>query len=163
VDDLSRLYRETILRHAQDPVGYGKNMRVTHHCEQFNPLCGDRILLMLEIDGEVIKDAAFKGESCAICKASASLRPARLSDQYGNIINGWGKPCTGMKAHPAMSCCDPCWACAAIPAASAAPFYHGKHWQEQYISNAPVNSRYNLPIARQTGLSIGKPPCHLLK
>jgi nitrogen fixation NifU-like protein len=73
VDDLSRLYRETVLRHAQDPVGFCKDIRVTHHREQFNPLCGDRILLMLEINGQEIKDAAFEGDSCAICKASASM------------------------------------------------------------------------------------------
>lgn len=73
VDDLSRLYRETILRHAQHPVGFHKVIQETHRNEQFNPLCGDRILILLEVDGEKVNDAAFEGEACAICKASASL------------------------------------------------------------------------------------------
>ena len=73
VDDLSGLYRETILRHAQNPVGFGKVIHVTHRNEQFNPLCGDRVLILLEVDGETVHDAAFEGEACAICKASASL------------------------------------------------------------------------------------------
>jgi len=73
VDDLSRLYRETILRHAQHPVGFQKVIQETHRNEQFNPLCGDRILILLEIHGERVNDAAFEGEACAICKASASL------------------------------------------------------------------------------------------
>jgi len=73
VDDLSRLYRDTILHHAQHPVGFKKVIQETHRNEQFNPLCGDRILILLEVDGETVNDAAFEGEACAICKASASL------------------------------------------------------------------------------------------
>ena len=73
VDDLSRLYRDTILRHAQNPVGFHKAIQETHRNEQFNPLCGDRVLILLEVDGEIVHDAAFEGEACAICKASASL------------------------------------------------------------------------------------------
>jgi len=70
---LSRLYRDIILQHAQHPIGFRKAIRETHRNEQFNPLCGDRVLLMLELDGEVVVDTAFDGESCVICKASASL------------------------------------------------------------------------------------------
>jgi len=73
VNDLSRLYRETIMHHAHHPVGFRKAIQATHQNEQFNPLCGDRILVLLEVDGEVVKDAAFDGEACAICKASASI------------------------------------------------------------------------------------------
>jgi len=73
VDDLSRLYREIILQHSSQPVGFHKSIKETCRHEQFNPLCGDRIVIMLQVDGETIRDAAFEGESCAICKASASL------------------------------------------------------------------------------------------
>jgi nitrogen fixation NifU-like protein len=72
-DNLSRLYRDIIMQHAQAPIGFRKAIRETHRNEQFNPLCGDRVLLMLEMDGEIVADAAFDGESCVICKASASL------------------------------------------------------------------------------------------
>jgi nitrogen fixation NifU-like protein len=72
-DQLSRLYRDIIMQHAQNPVGFRKAIRETHRNEQYNPLCGDRILLMLEVDDTVVVDAAFDGESCVICKASASL------------------------------------------------------------------------------------------
>jgi nitrogen fixation NifU-like protein len=73
VDDLTRLYRETIMRHAQHPVGWQKSIQVTHRNEQFNPLCGDRIVLALQVENERVLDAAFDGEACAICLASASL------------------------------------------------------------------------------------------
>jgi len=72
-NNLSRLYRETILQHAHHPIGFRKVIRQTHRCELYNPLCGDRILIMLEIDDALIIDAAFDGEACVICRASASL------------------------------------------------------------------------------------------
>jgi nitrogen fixation NifU-like protein len=67
------LYREVILQHASQPVGYQKAIRATCSNEQFNPLCGDRVIIQLQVKDEVIQDAAFSGESCAICTASASL------------------------------------------------------------------------------------------
>lgn len=73
VDDLSRLYRDIILHHSSHPVGLNKVIRVTCSNEQFNPLCGDRVIIMLQVAEGVIQDAAFEGESCAICTASASM------------------------------------------------------------------------------------------
>lgn len=73
VDDLSRLYREVILQHSSRPVGFHKTIHETCRNEQFNPLCGDRVVIMLQVEEGKIRDAAFDGESCAICTASASL------------------------------------------------------------------------------------------
>lgn len=92
VDDLSRLYRETILQHAHHPVGFRKAICETHRNEQFNPLCGDRILLMLELEGDLIREAAFEAEACMICMASASLlceqAPGRLTEEL-NQTGRW--------------------------------------------------------------------------
>ncbi len=73
VDDLSRLYREIILQHSSQPVGFQMVIKETCRNEQFNPFCGDRIVIMLRVANGIILDAAFDGESCAICTASASL------------------------------------------------------------------------------------------
>jgi nitrogen fixation NifU-like protein len=73
VDELTELYRETIVRHAVHPVGFGVQINATHRGEMFNALCGDRIEVLLEIPDDIIESAAFNGESCAICTASASL------------------------------------------------------------------------------------------
>jgi len=72
-EELNRLYREAIMRHARNPTGRGKVIRETHRSEQFNPLCGDHIILSLHIESNRVTDAAFAGEACAICTASASL------------------------------------------------------------------------------------------
>lgn len=73
MSELSRLYRESIRRHADQPVGYRRAIDATHQHEADNPQCGDRILLQLRIREGRIEDAAFEGEACAICMASASL------------------------------------------------------------------------------------------
>lgn len=73
VDELTELYRDTIVKHAVAPVGFKADIDATHNAEVFNPLCGDRIEILLRIAGESIEDIAFRGEACAICMASASL------------------------------------------------------------------------------------------
>ena len=91
VDDLSRLYREIILRHSSRPVGFQKAIKETCRNEQFNPLCGDRIVIMLQVEDKTVRDAAFDGESCAICKASASLLceliPGGLIEEFITMHN----------------------------------------------------------------------------
>jgi len=73
VSDIERLYLDTIKQHAANPVGYREKIDATHHHEEYNPLCGDRILVQLRIAGKRVEAAAFDGEACAICMASASL------------------------------------------------------------------------------------------
>ena len=38
-----------------------------------NPLCGDKLVLYLKLEGDVVKDVSFEGAGCAISMASASL------------------------------------------------------------------------------------------
>jgi len=73
VDELTTLYRDTIVKHAVSPTGFEVDIDATHSNEVFNPLCGDRIEMLLRIVGENIESIAFRGEACAICMASASL------------------------------------------------------------------------------------------
>jgi nitrogen fixation NifU-like protein len=71
--DSKQLYQEVILDHNRKPRNYGKIEDASHRAEGLNPLCGDRIWLTLEVKGERLEDIAFEGQSCAICKASASM------------------------------------------------------------------------------------------
>jgi nitrogen fixation NifU-like protein len=73
VDQLNSLYLDAIKQHAADPAGFRQEIDATHQHEEYNPLCGDRILLQLRIVGGWIEAAAFDGEACAICLASSSL------------------------------------------------------------------------------------------
>ena len=70
--DLGALYEEVILDHNRSPRNWG-GIPDGRQVEGRNPLCGDRISLSLQMDGDVITDIRFTGEGCAISKASASM------------------------------------------------------------------------------------------
>ena len=71
--DSKQLYQEVILDHNRKPRNWGKLDRPSHRAEGLNPLCGDHIWVSLDIDGDRVRNVAFEGQSCAICKASASM------------------------------------------------------------------------------------------
>jgi nitrogen fixation protein NifU and related proteins len=71
--DLNDLYQEVILDHNKRPRNFRVLDRPSHHAEGFNPLCGDRLNLFLNVEGDQIADVGFQGSGCAISKASASL------------------------------------------------------------------------------------------
>jgi nitrogen fixation protein NifU and related proteins len=73
VSELSDLYQEVILDHNRRPHNFRVIDNASAKQEGYNPLCGDRLTLYLTLEGDVIKDAAFQGQGCAISKASASL------------------------------------------------------------------------------------------
>jgi len=71
--DSKQLYQEVILDHNRKPRNWGLPEAATHKAEGVNPLCGDHIHVALRISGDVVEAVGFEGESCAICKASASM------------------------------------------------------------------------------------------
>jgi nitrogen fixation protein NifU and related proteins len=71
--DLSDLYQEVILDHNRQPRNFRVLEAPSHHAEGFNPLCGDRLNLFLNVEAGRIADVGFQGSGCAISRASASL------------------------------------------------------------------------------------------
>jgi len=71
--DSRNLYQEVILDHNKKPRNWGVLADATHRSEGLNPLCGDHIYLSLKVTESNIEAVRFEGESCAICKASASM------------------------------------------------------------------------------------------
>jgi len=68
------LYRDEILEHYRNPHNFGTLESPTTAKEGANPLCGDRITLMLGINEEgMVEEVAFTGRGCAISQASASM------------------------------------------------------------------------------------------
>jgi len=68
------LYRDEILEHYRNPHNFGILESPTTAKEGANPLCGDRITLMLGINDEGrVEEVAFTGRGCAISQASASM------------------------------------------------------------------------------------------
>jgi len=78
MSDLTDLYQEVILDHNRRPRNFHAIAGASHKAEGYNPLCGDRLTLYLNVDGGVITEAAFEGAGCAISKASASMMTETL-------------------------------------------------------------------------------------
>ena len=71
---LEGLYREVVLDHYRSPRNRGElESPPAHRSEGFNPLCGDEIVLYLEVDDGIVTDVAIGGQGCAISQASASM------------------------------------------------------------------------------------------
>jgi nitrogen fixation NifU-like protein len=78
ISELSELYQEVILDHNRKPRNFGQLTSPTHSAEGYNPLCGDRLTLFLDMRDGVLADIAFEGSGCAISKASASMMTEAL-------------------------------------------------------------------------------------
>jgi len=76
---LQDLYREIILDHYRAPRNRGElPVPPAHRLEGFNPLCGDEVLLFLEVDDGVVSDVKTGGQGCSISQASTSMMSAAV-------------------------------------------------------------------------------------
>jgi nitrogen fixation NifU-like protein len=75
---LSELYQEVILDHNNSPRNFREIDGATQIAEGYNPLCGDRAVVYLQLDNDVIGDISFQGSGCAISIASASMMTVSL-------------------------------------------------------------------------------------
>ena len=78
MSELSDLYQEVILDHNRRPHNFRVIDAASAKQEGYNPLCGDRLTLYLQIADGMIRDVAFEGAGCAISKASASMMTDEL-------------------------------------------------------------------------------------
>jgi nitrogen fixation NifU-like protein len=99
--DSKQLYQEVILDHNKKPRNYGKLEDATHRSEGLNPLCGDHIWLAVKLGGDRIEAIAFEGQSCAICKASASMMTAAVKgksvDEAETLVEHFRAMATGQE------------------------------------------------------------------
>jgi nitrogen fixation protein NifU and related proteins len=72
------LYQELILDHNRKPKNFREMEHPDHEVLGHNPLCGDQLTVWLKMDGDRIADVSFKGQGCAISKASASMMTAAV-------------------------------------------------------------------------------------
>jgi len=71
--DLGDLYQEVILDHNRKPRNFGELAGANRRAEGYNPLCGDRVTVFVDVEGDAVKEVRFQGSGCAISKASASM------------------------------------------------------------------------------------------
>ncbi len=78
MSEIRELYQQMIIDHGRHPRNFGQLKNATSIKEGFNPLCGDKIVLYLQIENDKISSAQFEGAGCAISVASASLMTETL-------------------------------------------------------------------------------------
>jgi len=73
MSDLTALYQEVIVDHSKRPRNFRELAGTSRSARGDNPLCGDKIRVWIEVDGDTVRDVSFQGSGCAISTASASL------------------------------------------------------------------------------------------
>jgi len=76
---LEDLYREIILDHYRNPRNRGElPTPPAAKVEGFNPLCGDEIIIYLEVTDGRVRDLRIGGQGCSISQSSASMMSAAV-------------------------------------------------------------------------------------
>jgi nitrogen fixation NifU-like protein len=70
--ELRELYQEVIVEHSKRPRNF-RRLEGARVAEGYNPLCGDKVTVYVDIQDGMVKDLAFQGSGCAISTASASV------------------------------------------------------------------------------------------
>jgi nitrogen fixation protein NifU and related proteins len=81
---LEDLYREIILDHYRSPRNRGElSVPPATKAEGFNPLCGDEVVVYLDIDPDtnVVRDVKIDGQGCSISQASTSMMSAAVKEK----------------------------------------------------------------------------------
>jgi len=71
---LEDLYREIILDHYRNPRNRGElEVPPAHRVEGFNPLCGDEVVIYVDVEDGTVRDIRISGQGCSISQSSASM------------------------------------------------------------------------------------------
>jgi nitrogen fixation NifU-like protein len=85
-DELDDLYKDIILDHYRNPRHKGKLAEPTACEEGYNPLCGDEILVDIEVTDGVVSSIAQRGSGCSISQSSASMMSeAIVGEQIADV------------------------------------------------------------------------------
>ena len=75
---LEDLYREIILDHYKNPRLKGELPPPAHRTQGFNPLCGDEVIITVDVVDGVVADLRVTGQGCSISQSSASMMAAAV-------------------------------------------------------------------------------------
>lgn len=94
MSNLEDLYREIILDHYRSPRNRGElPSPPAQRVEGFNPLCGDEIVVFLDIRDDVLVDIKLTGQGCSISQASSSMMSSAVKgkslDQVRDAITSF--------------------------------------------------------------------------
>jgi nitrogen fixation NifU-like protein len=104
MSDLRDLYQEIILDHTKRPRNHHKIEKITHEANGYNPLCGDKVSLYLDVEDGKIQDIGFEGTGCAISTSSASMLTEAVKgktlEEADALFQEFHEMVTGKLEHP---------------------------------------------------------------
>ncbi len=107
MSELRELYQSVILDHSKRPRNFREPQGANRTADGFNPFCGDKITLYLELEDDVVKDVGFSGSGCAISMASASLMTQSIKGKSAadvrQLFEGFHELVTGNPSESADS------------------------------------------------------------
>jgi nitrogen fixation NifU-like protein len=95
---LDDLYREIILDHYRNPRNRGElPVPPAHRVEGFNPLCGDEIVVYLDLDDDGrVRNLRVGGQGCSISQSSASMMSAAVKGRTVDEVRDLTRAFKGM-------------------------------------------------------------------
>jgi len=94
---LEDLYREIILDHYRSPRNRGElESPPATRVEGFNPLCGDEIVIYLDVDDGVVQEIRIGGQGCSISQSSASMMSAAVKGRTLDEVDALTRAFKGM-------------------------------------------------------------------
>ena len=94
---LEDLYREIILDHYRSPRNRGELAAPpATRVEGFNPLCGDEIVVYVDLQDGVVNDIRIGGQGCSISQSSASMMSAAVKGKTLDEVQALTRAFKGM-------------------------------------------------------------------
>jgi len=94
---LEDLYREIILDHYRNPRNRGElSAPPATRVEGFNPLCGDEIVLYLDVEDGIVRDIRIGGQGCSISQSSASMMSSAVKGKTLGEVRALSRAFKGM-------------------------------------------------------------------
>lgn len=88
---MSGMYTERLLDHYRNPRNKGHLDSPSMAAEEYNPLCGDRITIEAQLEGNRIVEVRFDGRGCALCMGAASILTERIQGRAIDELKALGK------------------------------------------------------------------------
>lgn len=91
-DDLNKLYPSILKAHAASPYHFEKKENADAVIKAYNPICGDRFEMYVNLEGDHIGPIYFQGFGCSVSKASTSVLAKSLE---GKTVQEGLQLCSG--------------------------------------------------------------------
>jgi nitrogen fixation NifU-like protein len=84
MSDLRDLYQEVILDHHRKPRNFHKPEHANRQADGYNPLCGDKISVFIQVEDGIVEDIGFIGTGCAISK--------EIFERFHHLVTNHSEP-----------------------------------------------------------------------